>query len=94
LPYLVKTTKSDTGLALTVDQFHELANRLRSAGVKFIIEPHLRFKGMPGEQYTMFFKDPSGSSFNYRIVLPRLIIQNCFIDRKYLMPFSFELHRQ
>jgi uncharacterized protein len=51
----------DTGLALTVDQFHELANQVRNAGVPFIIEPHLRFKGMPGEQYTMFFKDPSGT---------------------------------
>jgi len=49
------------GLALTVDQFHELADRVRKAGVKFIIEPHLRFEGMPGEQYTMFFKDPSGT---------------------------------
>lgn len=48
------------GLALTVEQFHELADRVRKAGVEFIIEPHLRFAGMPGEQYTMFFKDPSG----------------------------------
>ena len=46
------------GLALTVDQFHELAERVRNAGVTFIIEPHLRFKGQPGEQWTMFFKDP------------------------------------
>lgn len=46
------------GLALTVEQFHALAERLRLAGVKFIIKPHLRFKGMPGEQWTMFFKDP------------------------------------
>lgn len=38
------------GLALTVDQFHELADRVRMAGVEFIIEPHLRFHGMPGEQ--------------------------------------------
>lgn len=49
------------GLALTVEQFHELADRVRKAGVEFIIEPHLRFEGMPGEQYTMFFKDPSGT---------------------------------
>jgi uncharacterized protein len=48
------------GLALTVEQFHDLADRLKKADVKFIIEPHLRFEGMPGEQYTMFFKDPSG----------------------------------
>ena len=46
------------GLALTVEQFHALAERVRKAGVKFIIEPHLRFKGAPGEQWTMFFKDP------------------------------------
>jgi extradiol dioxygenase family protein len=46
------------GLALTVEQFHALADRLRKAGVKFIIEPHLRFQGAPGEQWTMFFKDP------------------------------------
>lgn len=38
------------GLALTVEQFHDLAERVRKAGVKFIIEPHLRFEGMPGEQ--------------------------------------------
>jgi extradiol dioxygenase family protein len=33
---------------------------LKSKGIKFIIEPTLRFKGMPGEQWTCFFKDPSG----------------------------------
>ena len=42
-----------TGLALTVDQFHDLANRLKEHGIEFIIEPHLRFEGQPGEQYTM-----------------------------------------
>ena len=46
------------GLALSVDQFHALAERVRKAGVEFIIKPHLRFKGAPGEQWTMFFKDP------------------------------------
>ena len=46
------------GLALTVEQFHALAERVKKAGVKFIIKPHLRFKGAPGEQWTMFFKDP------------------------------------
>jgi extradiol dioxygenase family protein len=54
------------GLALTVEQFHELAERVRSKGVNFIIEPHLRFKGMPGEQYTMFFKDPSGNNLEFK----------------------------
>jgi extradiol dioxygenase family protein len=54
------------GLALTIDQFHELANRLREHGLQFIIEPHLRFEGQPGEQYTMFFKDPSGNNLEFK----------------------------
>ena len=54
------------GLALTVEQFHELAERLKAAGIEFIIEPHLRFEGMPGEQYTMFFKDPSGNNLEFK----------------------------
>lgn len=55
------------GLALeTVQQFHDLADRLRSHGVEFVIEPTLRFEGMPGEQYTMFFKDPSGNNLEFK----------------------------
>lgn len=55
------------GLALeTVQQFEELADRLRSHGVEFVIEPHLRFAGEPGEQYTMFFKDPSGNNLEFK----------------------------
>ena len=55
-----------TGLCLTVDQFNDLAERVKAAGVEFIIEPHLRFQGMPGEQYTMFFKDPSGNNLEFK----------------------------
>ena len=54
------------GLALTVEQFHKLAERVRKAGVRFIIEPHLRFKDAPGEQWTMFFKDPSGNNLEFK----------------------------
>lgn len=54
------------GLALTVEQFHELAERVRNAGINFIIEPHLRFKDAPGEQWTMFFKDPSGNNLEFK----------------------------
>lgn len=54
------------GLALTVEQFHALAERVRESGVKFIIEPTLRFVGMPGEQWTMFFKDPSGNNLEFK----------------------------
>ena len=48
------------GLAMSQPQFQQLADKLRAAEVEFVIEPHLRFQGMPGEQWTMFFKDPSG----------------------------------
>mmetsp|Transcript_10191 Transcript_10191/g.16816 ORF Transcript_10191/g.16816 Transcript_10191/m.16816 type:complete len:207 (+) Transcript_10191:118-738(+) len=54
------------GLALTVEQFHELAERVRAKGIEFIIEPHLRFKDAPGEQWTMFFKDPSGNNLEFK----------------------------
>ncbi|CAM9818094.1 unnamed protein product [Heterosigma akashiwo] len=54
------------GLALTVDQWKELAQRVTDAGIQFIVQPHLRFEGMPGEQYTMFFKDPSGNNLEFK----------------------------
>ena len=54
------------GLALTVKQFHELADRLKRAGIEFIIEPHLRFQGQEGEQYTMFLKDCSGNNLEFK----------------------------
>ena len=51
------------GLVLTKQEFDELAERVKGAGtVPFIIEPTLRFAGEPGEQWTMFFKDPSGNN--------------------------------
>eukprot|EP00955_Chlamydomonas_euryale_P065000 359132-Chlamydomonas_euryale.AAC.3 len=57
----VEATPADTpvphfGAALTVHEFHVLAARVKEHDVPFVIEPHLRFKGAPGEQWTMFFK--------------------------------------
>jgi extradiol dioxygenase family protein len=49
------------GLVLQADDWHALAKRLRDAGTRFVIEPHLRFAGQAGEQWTMFFRDPSGN---------------------------------
>jgi hypothetical protein len=43
------------GLAMSVPEFHALAERVRAAGVKFIIEPHIRFVGQPGEQVRIQF---------------------------------------
>ena len=49
------------GLVLELPQWQALAERLRAAGTRFVIEPHLRYPGQPGEQWTMFFLDPSGN---------------------------------
>ena len=54
------------GVVLEMPQWHELAGRLSAAGVQFIIEPHVRFAGEPGEQATMFFRDPSGNSLEFK----------------------------
>lgn len=54
------------GLVLTVDRFQELAGRLKEAGISFVIEPYVRFEGEPGEQWTMFFLDPSGNALEFK----------------------------
>jgi uncharacterized protein len=54
------------GIVLTMQQWEALAARLRAAGTKFGIEPHIRFKGEVGEQATMFFTDPSGNALEFK----------------------------
>ncbi|NIH84751.1 VOC family protein [Amycolatopsis granulosa] len=54
------------GLVLTVDAFHELADRLRAAGTRFVIEPYQRFAGEKGEQWTMFLHDPAGNALEFK----------------------------
>jgi uncharacterized protein len=54
------------GVVLEMDTFHTLAERLRAARVKFVIEPYVRFKGQPGEQATMFLLDPSGNALEFK----------------------------
>src|SRR5204863_4889360 len=49
------------GVILELPAWQALAQRLRTAGTSFMIEPCLRFEGQPGEQWTMFFRDPSGN---------------------------------
>ena len=49
------------GLVLPLADWQALAARLRAAGVEFVLEPQVRFQGEPGEQWTMFFCDPSGN---------------------------------
>jgi extradiol dioxygenase family protein len=54
------------GLILPVEEFHALAGRLRAAGVSFVIEPYRRFAGQPGEQWTMFVRDPAGNALEFK----------------------------
>ena len=54
------------GVVLEMDDWHALADRLRAAGVDFVIEPHVRFVGQPGEQATLFFLDPSGNALEFK----------------------------
>ena len=54
------------GAILTWDDWHRLADKLKAAGTRFIIEPHVRFKGEVGEQATMFFLDPSGNALEFK----------------------------
>ena len=54
------------GVVLEWQRWHELAERLRAAGVRFGIEPGIRFQGQVGEQATMFFQDPSGNALEFK----------------------------
>jgi len=54
------------GVILPIPDFHELARRLRDAKAPFIIEPYVRFEGLPGEQWTMFFHDSSGNALEFK----------------------------
>ena len=54
------------GVVLTMQQWDALADKLKRAGTKFVIEPHIRFKGQVGEQATMFFLDPCGNALEFK----------------------------
>ena len=54
------------GMVLTWEQWQSLAERLQAANIKFVIEPRIRFKGLVGEQATMFFLDPSGNALEFK----------------------------
>jgi hypothetical protein len=57
---------SHFGVILEMQQWNELSERLKELGTKFIIEPHMRFKGEAGEQATMFFLDPCGNALEFK----------------------------
>ena len=54
------------GLVLSMEDWEALAEKLRAAGTHFVIEPTVRFRGKPGEQATMFLRDPSGNALEFK----------------------------
>lgn len=54
------------GVVLDMPDWERLEARLRQAGVSFLLEPQVRFRGQPGEQATLFFQDPSGNALEFK----------------------------
>mgnify|MGYP001812594292 CR=1 FL=1 len=54
------------GVVLDMDSWKALAAKLQVANTSFVIDPHIRFEGEPGEQATMFFLDPSGNPLEFK----------------------------
>jgi extradiol dioxygenase family protein len=54
------------GAVLKMEHWKALADRLEAAGTDFVIAPAIRFEGLPGEQATMFFLDPSGNALEIK----------------------------
>jgi len=62
------------GVVLDWDDFQALAARLREGGLKFVIEPYIRFAGQVGEQATMFFRDPAGNALEFKSFRDRSLL--------------------
>ena len=54
------------GAVLELDAWNRLSKKLKAANIRFVIEPHVRFKGQSGEQATMFLLDPSGNAIEFK----------------------------
>jgi uncharacterized protein len=54
------------GAILPMKEWEKLADKLKAAGTRFVIEPHVRFKGEVGEQATMFLLDPCGNALEFK----------------------------
>lgn len=54
------------GAVLGYEDWRALAGRLEAAGIDWVIAPTVRFEGEPGEQWTMFLRDPSGNPLEFK----------------------------
>ena len=54
------------GIVMKWNKWHQFVDHLTNKNVDFLIEPHIRFIGKPGEQATFFIKDPSGNALEFK----------------------------
>jgi extradiol dioxygenase family protein len=54
------------GVILSLDDWKKLAEKLKVAGIEFVMEPQIRYKGKTGEQHIMFLYDPSGNALEFK----------------------------
>ena len=55
------------GVVLLMDAWEQLAGRLQERpDIDWVEKPMVRFKGEPGEQATLFIRDPSGNALEFK----------------------------
>ncbi|MCB1335907.1 MAG: VOC family protein [Maritimibacter sp.] len=54
------------GMVLALEDWRALAARLEAVGTDWVIAPTVRFAGEPGEQWTMFLRDPFGNPLEFK----------------------------
>ena len=54
------------GIVLNMGEWLALSNKLKQTGVRFLVEPRIRFEGLAGEQATMFIADCSGNALEFK----------------------------
>jgi uncharacterized protein len=54
------------GVVLEAAEWTQLAERLRRYEIEWVIEPCTRFANTPGEQSTLFIRDPSGNALEFK----------------------------
>ena len=62
----LRTRVLDSLAAVDAPDWDALAARLQGFDAEFLIEPRIRFRGQPGEQATMFVRDPSGNALEFK----------------------------
>jgi uncharacterized protein len=54
------------GLIMSWEDWHRAVDHMTYIGVRFRVEPHIRFKDAIGEQATFFLEDPSGNCLEFK----------------------------